>query len=68
MAAAQMSLWMKGNLLLVLTIAGVLLGCLFGFVGRMGNFTPQTILLISFPGEVLMRILKMFIQIGRAHV
>ncbi|XP_058809921.1 excitatory amino acid transporter-like [Phymastichus coffea] len=55
------SVLMKDNLLLVLTIAGVLSGCLFGFVGRLFNLTPQTVLLISFPGEILMRTLKMFI-------
>ncbi|XP_011502212.1 PREDICTED: excitatory amino acid transporter-like [Ceratosolen solmsi marchali] len=53
--------WMKTNLLLVLTIASVLTGCFFGSVGRLMNFSPQTILLISFPGEILMRMLKMFI-------
>lgn len=52
---------MKDNSLLILTILGVLSGCLCGFIGRFFNFSPQTILLISFPGEILMRTLKMFI-------
>ncbi|XP_054272055.1 excitatory amino acid transporter-like [Macrosteles quadrilineatus] len=53
--------WMSDNILLVLTIGGVLLGLFFGFVGRLANFSDGTILLVSFPGEILMRLLKMFI-------
>ncbi|KAG8296209.1 Excitatory amino acid transporter 2 [Homalodisca vitripennis] len=53
--------WMGENMLLVLTISGVLFGCFFGFLGRLANFSDGTILLVSFPGEILMRLLKMFI-------
>ncbi|XP_012062978.1 PREDICTED: excitatory amino acid transporter-like [Atta cephalotes] len=53
--------WMGSNLLLALTIAGVLMGLVFGFLGRLADFTPQSITLVSFPGELLMRMLKMFI-------
>ncbi|XP_066599670.1 excitatory amino acid transporter-like [Prorops nasuta] len=54
--------WMDSNLLLVLTIAGVLVGLILGFLGRlMFELTPQSITLVSFPGEILMRALKMFI-------
>ncbi|CAH1401948.1 unnamed protein product [Nezara viridula] len=53
--------WMRTNLLLSLTVLGVLLGLFFGFLGRLGNFSEGTIQLISFPGEILMRLLKMFI-------
>lgn len=56
-----MEVWVRENLLLVSTITGVLVGCLCGFVGRNGDFSKQTIDLISFPGEILMRALKMFI-------
>lgn len=48
-------------MLLVLTIAGVFMGCFLGFLGRLANFSDGTILLVSFPGEILMRLLKMFI-------
>lgn len=48
-------------MLLALTIIGVLMGLGFGFLGRLANFTPQSITLVSFPGELLMRMLKMFI-------
>uniref|UniRef100_A0A1B6LEI8 Amino acid transporter n=2 Tax=Graphocephala atropunctata TaxID=36148 RepID=A0A1B6LEI8_9HEMI len=53
--------WMGENMLLVLTIGGVLFGCFFGFLGRLANFSDGTIMLVSFPGEILMRLLKMFI-------
>ncbi|XP_018373275.1 PREDICTED: excitatory amino acid transporter-like [Trachymyrmex cornetzi] len=53
--------WMGSNLLLALTIAGVLMGLVLGFLGRLADFTPQSITLVSFPGELLMRMLKMFI-------
>lgn len=53
--------WMKINLLLTLTIAGVLVGIALGFLGRLADLTPESITLVSFPGEILMRMLKMFI-------
>ncbi|XP_029674740.1 excitatory amino acid transporter-like [Formica exsecta] len=53
--------WMGSNLLLALTIAGVLVGLGLGFLGRLADLTPQSITLVSFPGEILMRMLKMFI-------
>ncbi|KAJ8665338.1 hypothetical protein QAD02_007000 [Eretmocerus hayati] len=53
--------WIRQNLLLALTIGGVLSGCFFGFIGRQANFSSHTVSLISFPGEMLMRALKMFI-------
>ncbi|CAL1689240.1 unnamed protein product [Lasius platythorax] len=53
--------WMGNNLLLALTIAGVLVGLGLGFLGRLADLTPQSITLVSFPGEILMRMLKMFI-------
>lgn len=53
--------WFRENMLLVFTIAAVLVGLILGFLGRLANPTPQSITLISFPGELLMRLLKMFI-------
>lgn len=53
--------WIKTNLLLVLTIGGVLVGTAIGFVLRPHNLSEETIMLISFPGDVLMRMLKMII-------
>ncbi|XP_012217231.1 excitatory amino acid transporter-like [Linepithema humile] len=53
--------WMGSNLLLTLTIAGVLVGLVLGFLGRLADLSPESITLVSFPGEILMRMLKMFI-------
>ncbi|KOC64919.1 Excitatory amino acid transporter 2 [Habropoda laboriosa] len=53
--------WFGENMLLVLTIGGVLVGLMLGFLGRLASPSPQVITLVSFPGEVLMRSLKMFI-------
>jgi len=53
--------WIRNNLLLVLTVGGVLVGTAVGFVLRPHNLSEETIMLISFPGDVLMRMLKMII-------
>lgn len=53
--------WMGENMLLVFTIAGVLVGLGLGFLGRLADLSPESITLVSFPGEILMRLLKMFI-------
>jgi len=53
--------WIKDNLLLVLTVGGVFAGTAIGFVLRPYNLTEETIMIISFPGDVLMRMLKMII-------
>ena len=53
--------WIRTNLLLVLTVGGVFLGSALGFVLRPHNLDEETIMLISFPGDVLMRMLKMII-------
>ncbi|XP_022245179.1 excitatory amino acid transporter-like [Limulus polyphemus] len=53
--------WIKTNLLLVLTILGVFLGVLLGFLARFGNYGEEAIMLVSFPGDILMRMLKMLI-------
>jgi len=53
--------WIRNNLLLVLTVSGVLVGTFIGFVLRPHNLSEEAIMLISFPGDVLMRMLKMII-------
>jgi len=53
--------WCKQNLLLIMTIAGVLLGGLLGTVLRYAEPSEDAIMIIAFPGEVLMRALKMLI-------
>lgn len=53
--------WMRTNCLLMLTIAGVFCGFLAGFLCRVLEPSQGTIELVSFPGELLMRMLKMLI-------
>lgn len=53
--------WCRHNLLLVLTVIGVCLGILFGIVLRAAELSADTIMLISFPGDILMRMLKLLI-------
>lgn len=51
----------RDNLLLILTVAGVVMGVILGFILRLADPSPDAIMLISFPGEILMRALKMLI-------
>ncbi|UJR15489.1 hypothetical protein I4U23_002432 [Adineta vaga] len=51
----------RDNLLLTLTIAGVFFGLLLGFLCRMTKPSAETIMILSFPGDILMRMLKMLI-------
>ncbi|GFX25151.1 hypothetical protein TNCV_2753261 [Trichonephila clavipes] len=55
------SKWMKKNLLLVLTVLAVLVGIALGFFARMFSYTTDTVTVVAFPGELLMRMLKMLI-------
>ncbi|XP_019640819.1 PREDICTED: excitatory amino acid transporter 1-like [Branchiostoma belcheri] len=52
---------MKENLLLLLTILGVGLGILMGFLMRMANLSDENIDYFSFPGELFLRMLKCMI-------
>ncbi|CAF0965034.1 unnamed protein product [Adineta steineri] len=52
---------LSDNLLLTLTIAGVFLGLILGFVARTWEPSTETIMILSFPGDILMRMLKMLI-------
>ncbi|XP_046373973.1 excitatory amino acid transporter 2-like isoform X3 [Haliotis rufescens] len=53
--------WMRKNLLLVLTVIAVFFGVLVGFLSRLSAPSANTIMLISFPGDLLMRMLKCLI-------
>ncbi|KAK7086748.1 Excitatory amino acid transporter 2 [Halocaridina rubra] len=53
--------WVKENLLLVLTILGVVFGIVFGAFARRFEYTEDHVMLVSFPGEIMMRMLKMLI-------
>ncbi|OXA52519.1 excitatory amino acid transporter [Folsomia candida] len=53
--------WIKSNRLLVCTILGVIMGFVTGCSGRIFSPTKTFIELVIFPGEMLMRMLKMLI-------
>ena len=53
--------WSKKNLLLILTVAAVVLGTLLGFCLRFAEPSKTAIMLINFPGKLLIRMLKMLI-------
>ena len=53
--------WFKQNLILVLTVLGVFGGIGCGFLGRIYKPGIDALTLIYFPGELLLRILKMLI-------
>lgn len=59
----QIGAWARNphNLLLLMTIAGVILGVILGFLLRLTKPSPEAIMLVSFPGDLLMRMLKMLI-------
>lgn len=53
--------WIRQNMLLVLTIVSVVLGAFVGFALRSLELDKQSVMLINFPGEMLMHMLKMMI-------
>ena len=53
--------WLRKNLLLFLTFTGVLSGFVFGTSLRSFDLSQETILLIAYPGELFMRLLKLMI-------
>lgn len=53
--------WLLQNLLLVLTILSVIFGLLVGCLMRYSTYDDDFIMLIGFPGDLLMRMLKMLI-------
>lgn len=59
--AAAIWAWLMENLLLVLTILSVIFGLVVGCLLRYVHYDEETVMLIGFPGELLMRMLKMLI-------
>nr|XP_046156798.1 excitatory amino acid transporter 5-like isoform X1 [Oncorhynchus gorbuscha] len=53
--------YLKLNGLLTLSVFAVLAGCLLGFMLRGSHLSTQAKIYFSFPGELLMRVLKMLI-------
>ena len=68
--------WLRENLLLVATFSGVIGGFILGLGLRPLELEKDTILLLAYPGELFMRLLKLMIlplviaslitEIGRA--
>ncbi|KAJ7344619.1 hypothetical protein JRQ81_000569 [Phrynocephalus forsythii] len=58
----RLCLSLRKNLLLSLTVFGVIMGAVCGGLLRMATpINPDIIMLIAFPGDILMRMLKMLI-------
>ncbi|KAI5751902.1 hypothetical protein M8J77_011930 [Diaphorina citri] len=53
--------WINKNLFLIFTMSGVIIGAALGFALRPLGVSGDTILLISYPGELFMRSLKLLI-------
>ncbi|KAH8282938.1 hypothetical protein KR054_010996, partial [Drosophila jambulina] len=53
--------WLSDNLMLLVTLSGVLLGVTLGLSLRPLNLHGDSIMLISYPGELFMRVLKLMI-------
>lgn len=51
----------KANLLVILTVAGVIVGVFIGLGVRNVTLTRTQVIYIGFPGEILIRLLKMII-------
>lgn len=51
----------KANLLVILTVAAVMLGVFIGLLVRNAELTQTQIIYFGFPGEILIRLLKMII-------
>ncbi|XP_006634900.1 excitatory amino acid transporter 5 [Lepisosteus oculatus] len=67
MAVALDAVWVrvkdvcKRNGLLILSVLSVIIGCLLGFFLRTRHLSEQEVKYFQFPGELLMRMLKMLI-------
>ncbi|XP_017855336.1 excitatory amino acid transporter isoform X1 [Drosophila busckii] len=53
--------WLRDNLMLLVTLSGVLLGVILGLSLRGLHLNSDSIMLISYPGELFMRVLKLMI-------
>lgn len=52
----------RKNLLLILTITAAILGIVVGFAVQTARPSPRAVMLINFPGEILLRLLQMLIM------
>ncbi|CAG0894015.1 unnamed protein product [Cyprideis torosa] len=58
---ADVGAFIRRNLLLIVTITGVFVGVVLGFIIRQFEPSSLAIRLISYPGEIFMRLLKLMI-------
>lgn len=56
---SKVSVWMRKNVTLLVTLAGVTLGITEGFILRPMQLSGDTVSLIAYPGDLFMRFLKM---------
>ncbi|KAJ8676740.1 hypothetical protein QAD02_012527, partial [Eretmocerus hayati] len=61
LTARRASDCLRDNLLLLVTLTGVFLGAILGFGLRPLSLSEDAIMLISYPGELFMRLLKLMI-------
>lgn len=59
--AKQCKSWSRDNALLLATLAGVIIGIVLGICMREANFSNLQIEYFVFPGELLLRMLKLMI-------
>ena len=52
---------LRNNLLLILTITAAILGIVIGFAVQTARPSPRVVMLINFPGEILLRLLQLLI-------
>lgn len=57
----ELACWIRKNFILTATIVAVFAGVILGLCIRRTNPSPQAIMLIGFPGEILMQMLKVFL-------
>ncbi|XP_022903383.1 excitatory amino acid transporter isoform X2 [Onthophagus taurus] len=53
--------WFKTNILLLSTVLAVIFGVILGFLLKRLNLSSDSIILIQYPGEIFMRLLKLII-------
>lgn len=53
--------WVAENLLLILTVGSVIVGAIIGIFAREAEYTEETIVLVWFPGDLFMAMLKMLV-------
>ncbi|KAL2097098.1 hypothetical protein ACEWY4_006305 [Coilia grayii] len=61
MSLASMQIFLRKNAFVIFTVAAVFAGVLLGYTLRSWSLTPAYIQIVSFPGEIFMRMLQMMV-------